>query len=289
MLNPQTKIMKLNDLRKELTALLEPCSGEDSAFEADCILAALLGCTNSALRLYHDTQADVLTVEKAKAFVRRRLEHEPLQYILGKWEFYGREFYVGDGVLIPRPETELLIDTAIKELTGKIQPVCYDLCSGSGCIGITVAEEISDSRVYMLEKSERAYGFLEKNIAHNGVHNCKAVIGDMFESSPFSEKADIILSNPPYIRSDVIPSLQAEVHKEPLMALDGGTDGLMFYKRIADYWSESLKPDGIIAVEIGEDQGVSVSGIFKKKFRDVTVIKDFSGNDRVVVAKDYIN
>ncbi|MBQ2812689.1 MAG: peptide chain release factor N(5)-glutamine methyltransferase [Clostridia bacterium] len=281
--------MKLNDLRKELTALLEPCSGEDSAFEADCILADLLGCTNSALSLYYDTQADVLTVEKAKTFVRRRLEHEPLQYILGKWEFYGREFYVGDGVLIPRPETELLIDTAFKELTGKTQPVCYDLCSGSGCIGITVAEEISDSRVYMLEKSEMAYGFLEKNIAHNGTHNCKAVIGDMFDLSPFSEKADIILSNPPYIRSDVIPSLQAEVHKEPLMALDGGTDGLMFYKRIADYWSESLKPDGIIAVEIGEDQGVSVSGIFKKKFRDVTVIKDFSGNDRVVVAKDYIN
>lgn len=266
--------------------MLEPCSAQDSAFEADCILADLLGCTNSALRLYSETEVDELTIKKAKFFAERRLEHEPLQYILGKWEFYGREFYVGDGVLIPRPETERLIDIAINELTGNSQPICYDLCSGSGCIGITVAKEIPDCRVYMLEKSEKAFSFLEKNLAHNGVRNCKAVIGDIFEASPFSENADIILSNPPYICSDVIPTLQAEVHKEPLMALDGGADGLIFYKRIADYWSEFLNPNGIIAVEIGEDQGESVSTIFKAKFNDVRIIKDFSGNDRVVVAKD---
>lgn len=280
--------MKLNDLRKNLKEMLEPCSSDDSAFEADCIVADLLGCTNSALRLYSDAYVDALTVEKAKELVQRRLTHEPLQYILGKWEFYGREFYVGEGVLIPRPETELLIDTAINEFSGKNQPICYDLCSGSGCIGITVAKEIPDCRVYMLEKSDKAFGYLEKNVVHNGVINCKAVIGDIFEPSPFPEKADIILSNPPYICSDVIPTLQAEVHKEPLMALDGGTDGLIFYKRIADYWSDFLKPGGIIAVEIGEDQGESVSAIFKEKFKDVKVIKDFSGNDRVVVAKEFI-
>lgn len=281
--------MKLNELRKALKEMLEPCSAEDSAFEADCIVADLLGCTNSALRLLSETEVEELTVEKAKAFVERRLAHEPLQYILGKWEFYGREFYVGEGVLIPRPETELLIDTAINELKGKIQPVCYDLCSGSGCIGITVSKEIPDSRVYMLEKSEKAFGYLEKNVAHNGAHNCKAVIGDIFEECPLEEKADIILSNPPYICSDVIPTLQPEVHKEPIMALDGGENGLVFYERIAYGWINYLKPNGIIAVEIGEDQGESVSTIFKEKFYDVSVIKDFSGNDRVVVARKLIN
>lgn len=281
--------MKLNDLRRTLKEMLEPCSAEDSTFEADCIVADLLGCTNSALRLLSETEVEDLTVEKAKAFVERRLAHEPLQYILGKWEFYGREFFVGDGVLIPRPETELLIDTAINELKGKTQPVCYDLCSGSGCIGITVSKEIPDSRVYMLEKSEKAFGYLEKNVAHNGAVNCKPVIGDIFEESPFEEKADIILSNPPYICSDVIPTLQPEVHKEPIMALDGGENGLVFYERIAYGWINYLKPNGIVAVEIGEDQGESVSTIFKEKFYDVSVIKDFSGNDRVVVARKLIN
>lgn len=281
--------MKLNDLRKKLRAMLEPCSAEESAFEADCIVADLLGCTNSALRLYSEKEIEAATVEKAIAFAQRRLLHEPLQYILGKWEFYGREFYVGEGVLIPRPETELLIDTAISELKGKTQPVCYDLCSGSGCIGITVSKEISDSRVYMLEKSEEAFGYIEKNVVHNGALNCNAVIGDIFKECPFVEKADIILSNPPYICSDVIPSLQPEVHQEPRMALDGGENGLVFYERIAEGWIKALKPDGIVAVEIGDEQGESVSAIFSKKFSYVRVIKDFSGNDRVVVAKNIIN
>ena len=269
--------------------MLEPCSAEDSSFEADCIVADLLGCTNSALRLYSEKEIETATAEKAMDFAQRRLLHEPLQYILGKWEFYGREFYVGEGVLIPRPETELLIDSAISELKGKTQPVCYDLCSGSGCIGITVSKEIPDSRVFMLEKSEKAFGFLEKNVAHNGAANCKPVIGDIFEESPFEEKADIILSNPPYICSDVIPTLHPEVHKEPQMALDGGENGLVFYERIAKGWIKALKPDGIIAVEIGDEQGESVSALFRKSFSDVRVIKDFSGNDRVVVAKNIFN
>ena len=281
--------MKLNELRKRLRTILEPCSGEESAFEADCIAADIIGCTNSALRLYSDTELDESVVDKAVSFARRRLLHEPLQYILGKWEFYGREFYVGEGVLIPRPETELLIDVALNELKNKKSPVCYDLCSGSGCIGITLSKEIPDSSVYMLEKSEMAFEFLKKNIVHNTACGCKPLLGDIFECNGFEEKADIILSNPPYICSDIISSLQPEVLKEPLMALDGGESGLIFYEVIADKWTEFLKPDGVIAVEIGEEQGESVSAVFKTKFNDVKVIKDFSGNDRAVVAKDLIN
>ncbi len=269
--------------------MLEPCSADESTFEADCIVADLLGCTNSSLRLYSDTEVEAIIVEKAIGFVQRRLLREPLQYILGKWEFYGREFYVGEGVLIPRPETELLIDIALSELKDFNNPVCYDLCSGSGCIGITVSKEISDSRVYMLEKSEKAFEYLQKNVSHNAAVNCKPFLGDIFEKCPFEEKADILLSNPPYICSDVIASLQPEVHKEPLMALDGGENGLLFYQRIVDGWTDFLKPDGIIAVEIGDEQGASVSELFRKKFSAVRVVKDFSGNDRVVVAKGLLN
>lgn len=280
--------MKLSELKKELVEQLSKCSYEESSFEADCIIADLIGCTNSSLRLYSEKEIEPELAETAFAYVKRRLQNEPLQYILGKWEFYGREFFVGDGVLIPRPETELLVDIAVQELSGKSEPVCYDLCSGSGCIGISVSKEIPSSQVYMLEKSEKAYSYLIKNIAHNAAFRCVPKAGDIFSPCMFDLKADLILSNPPYICSDVIPSLQPEVQKEPAMALDGGDDGLMFYREIAEHWSAFLKEDGLIAVEIGEDQGDSVRKIFSRYFNDVKVIKDYSSLDRVVLAREKI-
>lgn len=278
--------MKLSDLKKQLCQMLLPCSAEETSFEADCILSDLIGCSNSALRLCSDKELDISIVEKALSFAKRRLNNEPLQYILGKWEFYGREFFVGEGVLIPRPETELLVDLAINELKAKKQPVCYDLCSGSGCIGISVSKELPESKIFMLEKSEQAFSYLKKNIVLNAAYGCTPVLGDVFADNPFEEKADLILSNPPYICTDVIPTLQEEVKKEPSMALDGGKDGLVFYRVIADRWSAFLKDDGVIAVEIGEDQGESVSRIFGEYFSDVKVLKDYSFNDRVVIAGD---
>ena len=279
--------MKLNDLKKELNAKLKPCSFEEAEFEADCILADLLGCTNSMLRIRLNDEVDGALCSKAFALAQRRLDREPLQYILGKWEFYSNEFYVGDGVLIPRPETELLVDIAVNELEGKENSVCFDLCSGSGCIGISVAKAVENSKVYLLEKSEKAFGYLVKNISLNGACGCRAVNGDLFDRGCIpAEKADVILSNPPYICSAVIPTLQAEVQREPLMALDGGSDGLVFYRAIADLWLDSLKKGGLLAVEIGEEQGAAVKEIFVPYFESVEVIKDYSGLDRVVLAKE---
>ncbi len=282
--------MKLKDLRKKLTAALVPCSSEEAEFEADCIVADLLGVKNSALRIIGETDISTETVLKAESFVKQRLKGEPLQYILGKWEFYGLDFFVGKGVLIPRPETELLIDIAIEFAKGKNNISCFDLCSGSGCIGITVAKLFNGSEVTVLEKSDDALKYLRKNKEHNSADNVTVIQGDLFDGVDLfaGKKCDILLSNPPYIRSEVISSLQREVLSEPEMALDGGIDGLDFYRAIAGKWFCAVKPDGMVAVEIGEEQGNDVSKIFSQYFKKVNVIRDFSGNDRVVTATDKI-
>lgn len=282
--------MKLKDLREKLADELACCSFEEAEFEADCMVADLIGVSNSVLRVLGETEADDKIINKANSFVSRRLNGEPLQYILGKWEFYGLEFFVGEGVLIPRPETELLVDIALKFAEGKRNLSVFDLCSGSGCIGITVAKQLSDSKVTVFEKSDKALAYLLKNKDFNCADNVTVVKGDLFEGSGLfdGKMCDILLSNPPYIRSDVIPSLQREVLSEPEMALDGGADGLDFYRAIAKKWSSCVKADGMVAVEIGEEQGKDVSSIFAEYFSDVDVIKDFSGNDRIVIAKNKI-
>lgn len=282
--------MKLKELRKKLTVALLPCSSEEAEFEADCIVADILGIKNSALRILGETVINDEDVLKAESFVNQRLNGEPLQYILGKWEFYGLDFFVGKGVLIPRPETELLIDIALEFAKKKNNISCFDLCSGSGCIGVTVAKLVTGSDVTVLEKSDDALKYLLKNKAHNSADNVTVIQGDLFDGPYFlaDKKCDILLSNPPYIRSDVISSLQREVLSEPQMALDGGNDGLDFYRAIAEKWFSVVKPDGMVAVEIGEEQGDDVREIFSKYFKTVNVIKDFSGNDRVVTATDKI-
>ena len=283
--------MKVKQLKQQIIEKISCCAFEESEFEADCMIADLLGVTNSVLRVMNESEVSDETVVKCEEFVQRRLNGEPLQYIFGKWEFYANSFYVGEGVLIPRPETELLVDIAIDFLNGKPDATCLDLCSGSGCIGISVAKAIKSAEVTMLEKSDKAFEYLKKNISLNAVSNCRAIIGDVFDGALQLDgfQYDLLLSNPPYIRSDLISDLQREVQAEPHMALDGGTDGLDFYRAIAEKWFCVVKPDGLVAVEIGEEQGRDVSTIFSKYFKDVTVIKDYSGNDRVVTAKNKIS
>jgi len=282
--------MKVKDLRKKLADELACCAFEEAEFEADCMVADLIGVNNSTLRIIGEKEAGDEIINKANSFVLRRLNGEPLQYILGKWEFYGLEFFVGEGVLIPRPETELLVDIALKFAENKKKLSVFDLCSGSGCIGITVAKLLSDSDVTVLEKSDKALAYLIKNKEFNSADNLTVVKGDLFDGAGLfgGKMCDILLSNPPYIRSNVIPTLQREVLSEPEMALDGGADGLDFYRAIAKKWSSCVKADGMVAVEIGEEQGNDVSSIFAEYFSDVDVIKDFSGNDRIVIAKNKI-
>ena len=250
---------------------------EEAAFKALCLVCHLAGIPNSAFALHQDKTVDDLQLKEA---LHRLLDGEPLQYVLGSWDFYESTFFVGEGVLIPRPETEELVALAVNACRDYDAPVVYDLCAGSGCIGISVAKKIKNARVYCIEKSREAFAYLQKNA--QGVSNVTIINGDINE--PFDlPRADVLLSNPPYIKQSELPLLQQEVQREPKMALDGGEDGLDFYRLIAAQWRQSLKHGGVMLLEIGNEQGEAVSELLQPYF-SVEVIKDIYGNDRIVRA-----
>ena len=299
----------MNDIEGFIKARLREAGIESAAFEARQLSSA---CKSEA---------------EALDAVKRRCEGEPLQYILGEWEFYGLPFAVGKGVLIPRPDTEILVDTALKEIKrrkaaagvtvnrckaaeteGRVKKKIrlLDLCSGSGAIAVAISKNDDDTEVTAVEKSDEAFSWLIRNVELNRA-SVRCVKGDIFDDSLLTaaaddklgrrqdlgsclcsesvdnEQFDIILSNPPYIASSVIQTLQREVGFEPREALDGGSDGLVFYERIARFWAGRLSRGGMLAVEIGYDQSAAVTDIFcGAGLVDITCIKDYSGNPRVI-------
>ncbi len=265
--------MTKQELIEKIAKTLREAGLEAARFEATQIVEFLLGDGGSVT---------AETERQAEELVNRRLEREPLQYILGEWEFCGLPFCVGKGVLIPRPDTETVVETAIKLLKGKQNPTVFDLCAGSGCIGITLAH-YTDANVKLFEKSVDALQFIFKNIKLNGVE-AEVYECDVLDEPPLLELADLIISNPPYIKSEVIETLEPEVKCEPIMALDGGEDGLIFYRHISKAWKKSLCKGGWLVFEIGFDQAESVTKIMQDEgFCDVKVIKDLGGNNRVVL------
>ncbi len=254
------------------------CNGvEEAEFKSLCLVCYLDGIETGQFQQH--LQDDVVMKKFADLLWRVKCA-EPLQYVIGKWDFYESEFYVGKGVLIPRPETEELVEKAVEYIKSLSKPVVFDLCSGSGCIGISIAKACPDSFVYLVEKSPDAISYLIKNV--EGISNTKIICADITEHSDLP-CSDVIVSNPPYIKSDDIPQLQKEVLAEPYMALDGGKDGLDFYRVINDNWSEKLKTGGRLFLEIGENQGEEIKTILSQ-FKDIEIIKDIYNNDRIAVA-----
>lgn len=251
---------------------------ENKALNAVCCIAGI------KLSEYQSHKDDFVNMKRLADFLWRLKTGEPLQYVMGKWDFYESEFFVGEGVLIPRPETEELTELVIDYAKSLEKPVIFDLCSGSGCIGISVAKKLSNAFVYCIEKSKDAYKYLERNA--KGVANVECILGDINNEFDLPS-ADIIVSNPPYIKSGDMKTLQKEVKKEPFMALDGGDDGLDFYRIINDKWKKYLKDNGRLFLEIGEDEGESIKDALSA-FSNITVKKDLSGNDRMVVADKVI-
>ena len=277
--------MTISELEKLGSQKLRASGKENSDFDARCLLEFVLNLNPTQYLLNRSEEVDSVCAEKFLSLVERRSNGEPLQYILGKWEFMGLPFYVGEGVLIPRPETEMLVEFALDFLKDKKNPVVIDLCSGSGCIAISVAKHLPNAKVYAVEKSDLAFPYLKKNIWLNCVFNVSAVHGDIFDRTLLSDiKPDLILSNPPYIRSPEIASLQSEVRNEPSMALDGGEDGLVFYREIANGWLDRLGTGGAIAVECGEDQTEDIIRMFSEKTQYAEAFNDLSGLPRMVTA-----
>ena len=225
----------------------------------------------------------VKTVDKTALYelLSKRAENIPIQYIIGKWWFYKGEYFVGEGVLIPRQDTETLVETAAELLKEKTAPSVADLCSGSGCIAISIAQDYPEARVTAVEKYEKAFSYLEMNIKHNAAENVIPVLADVC-GEPFGSY-DLIVSNPPYITAVAMKELSKEVKKEPETALFGGEDGLYFYNVIAEKWKAALKPKGVLAFEIGYDEAEAVSEILRKNgYSNITVKQDLCGHQRVV-------
>ena len=259
----------------EIAASLKNAGVYDPDYEAGEIIREVCGT--------HPLQIMDLTPEqgqKADKIAAERAEGRPLQYIFGRWEFYGYEFFVGEGVLIPRPETELLIDIAVKNLNN--DSVMLDLCSGTGCIPRACAKE-TGCRAYAVELYDKAFSYLEKNITlnHAGV---TAVKGDAFDNSHFGDiKFDAIFSNPPYLTEEEMNELSKEVRHEPETALYGGGDGLDFYRRLFSLWKPRLKTSGSFAVEVGDKQAEQVKVLMEKEGFSARVIPDLQGIGRVVL------
>jgi len=254
---------------------------DEAEFKSLCLVCHCAGIKNSEYELH---KKDDIFMKKFADLLWRIKGGEPLQYVIGKWDFYESEFFVGEGVLIQRPETEELTELVIKKAKELNNPVVYDLCAGSGCIGISAAKAVPSATVYCVEKSADAMFYLLKNAQNTA--NVKVINGDV--SVPVKiPAADIIVSNPPYIRTDELQKLQAEVQREPQMALDGGEDGLVFYRIISEKWKSHLKNEAVLFFEIGDEQGEAVTEILKNNgYSNIEVIKDLYGNNRIVKAKN---
>ena len=264
---------------REIKQALADAGAFDADFEAREIIREYTG---KAVPLIADISADEeRAIDEA---VRRRKTGEPLQYIFGKWEFYGLPFLVGEGVLIPRPETELLADIAAERLSA--DSTALDLFSGSGCIPVSIAKT-TGAECFAVELHDAAFGYLTRNIALNGMEGrVTAVQADACDGTLFGDtRFDYISANPPYITEAEMRELPANVRYEPETALRGGEDGLGFYRRFIPAWAGRLADGGVMAVETGEAQGAAVSEIMRKCGLSPAVIKDYAGLDRVVLGK----
>ena len=263
-------------------AALTAAGCEDGAFDARCLLEDLGGLPRGARP--DDTPLTQTQQTALDAALTQRAAGRPLQYILGNWEFLTLTLRVGEGVLIPRPDTECLCEEVARRLAGVSAPRVLDLCAGSGCVGLGVASLCPGAAVTAVELSQQALPYLRENVARYPALNVTVRQGDVLtDFDAFGEDFDAIVSNPPYIPTGDLPGLMREVQREPTMALDGDTDGLKFYRVIADRWTKKLRPGGLCAVEVGFDQAPAVMELFRAAgLNEVTAVTDYGGVQRVV-------
>lgn len=276
------KIRELYNLAKTKLKLNDISNFE---FEAKQLLLFSLGKKN-----FFDVDLEIeCEKENEKTFLsalKKRLEHYPLQYIIGEWEFYGLPFVLGEGVLIPRQDTELICDVILNEISPNQKLKILDLCSGSGCIAITLEKNLK-ADVVAVELSQQCIEYLEKNKKLNN-SNVEIIKADVLNPSFLDElnQFDIIVSNPPYLTQTDMQNLQQEVRFEPDTALFGGIDGLTFYKQISKLYKQYLKPNGILCFEIGKDQQKDIFEILSQNgYSEISFFKDLNNIIRVITAR----
>ena len=273
-MNPRSLIL-------EMTRRFRAAGIPDPEFDSAALLASLCGRNPLSLRLDMETEIDQETEDRYRSLCARRIRREPLQYITGESRFCGYSFAVTPSVLIPRPETELLCEWAVEKIPVDASPRILDLCCGSGCIGITLKLRIPSSAVYMSDLSAAAADIARRN-AERLSADVSVGTGDLFENIR-DRNFDLIISNPPYIPENECSLLQEEVKKEPLTALDGGNDGLDFYRRICREAPDYLRRGGILMFELGDGQHSAVGKMMEESgFQSVEIRKDFRQISRMI-------
>ncbi|MBQ7965287.1 MAG: peptide chain release factor N(5)-glutamine methyltransferase [Ruminococcus sp.] len=266
--------------------LLERAGIENPAFDTIYLFEHIFSLSRKDTIVYADKAIDESKLPYLNECITRRISGEPIQYIIGQWEFMGNTYKVAQGVLIPRDDTEVLVTTCLDILNSKKECQVVDLCSGSGIIAITLKLLSNDITVYAVEKSDTAYSYLVKNAILNNA-DIKHIHADLYDCvNEFEDSSlDLIVSNPPYIISHEIKTLQKEVQFEPALALDGGKDGYDFYRGIINVWSKKLKKGGIIAFEIGENQFEYIKTLLENAgYTDVEGFLDIAGTVRAMTA-----
>ncbi len=273
--------MTIKEAIKYGSDLLKENKIEDYSIKVKILISFITGIKKDILINYEDVEILDNKLEIYIYNLNKIIEGVPIQYITKKQEFMGLDFFVDENVLIPQPDTEILVEEVLKisKLYNKKINI-LDLCTGSGAIAVSLAKYIKDVNIIATDISENAIEIAEKNAIKNNAENkIKFVVSDMFKN--IENKFDIIVSNPPYIETKEIEKLSKEVKNEPIIALDGGNDGIKYYKIIADNYNKFLNIGGYLLLEIGYNQGESVSKLFKNS----EIKKDLSGNNRVILVK----
>lgn len=281
--------MTIQEFLEEIIRVFQKVGIENAAGEAKMLACHVLSCDETYLFFHQSEEIDDKVLLASAALINERTAGRPIQYVIGKANFYGIDLVVDERVLIPRPETEGLVEAVLKDAKENFgepagSPKVLDLCTGSGCIAAAVAANLPKADVTATDISPKAFMLARYNL--KPYENVKVVKGDLFEAVN-GEKFDYILSNPPYIPTKVIDGLQKEVKNyEPSLALDGGESGLDIIERILAKAADYLTENGKIFMEIGDDQALRIREFAQKtgNFKDFLVLKDLQGQDRVFVA-----
>ena len=277
---------KLSDLRRHGEIILKERKIDDYRNDVFCLLNKHFGVTRADILLRGEEDLPDDAVMAYMKDIQARGDRTPLQHLLGSWEFMGLSFQVSPDVLIPRPETEWLVNYVLDRYKGQA-PRVLDLCTGSGCIGLSVKALLPQAQVTLVDVSELALKVAKANRKSLDVE-VKIEQWDILQGVPFflqKERYDVILSNPPYIKTDDLPQLQPEVQQEPALALDGGMDGLLYYRALARDWTALLAQGGAFVVEAGEDTAQGALEIFEEVLPGAVLHKDLAGLPRYVEAK----
>lgn len=262
---------------------------EDASMKVKMLLSDILGKEKEYLLIHDNEELSQDVLDNFYAKLNRLKDEEPIQYILNKQEFMGFEFYVDENVLIPQPDTEILVEEVVdisKKINNNSNELrVLDMCTGSGAIAISLSKLIENASVSASDISGGALNVAKENAIKNSV-NIEFYKSDLFNDISKNIKFDIIVSNPPYIQTEVIKGLSKEVQSEPFIALDGGEDGLVFYREIIKNAKDYIVEDGYLALEIGYDQKESVTNLLRENgYKNIYAKTDLAGNDRVVVGQ----